>query len=158
MTKRYIDNSDMLREIKLSKERESITPALAKMFLRMTHEIARRDKFRNYCYLDEMKGSALLQLSRVWHKFDESKYDNPFAYFTTVIERTFWNVREKEKSVEMTKNLAYTANGMLGSYEYEELMRNGSSQYGLTSKQPSFSDDNTAHEPVDTTCRATDGE
>jgi hypothetical protein len=36
-------------------------------------------------YVDEMRGLALLQLSQVGLQFDESKSDNPFAFYTTSI-------------------------------------------------------------------------
>ena len=38
-------------------------------------------------YLDEMKGHALLQLSQVGLQFDESKSDNPFAFYTSCVKR-----------------------------------------------------------------------
>ena len=36
-------------------------------------------------YNDEMQGQALLQLSQIGLQFDESKSDNPFAFYTTAI-------------------------------------------------------------------------
>jgi len=48
-------------------------------------------------YVEEMKGQALLQLSQIALQFDESKGDNPFAFYTTVIRNCFTRVLHSEK-------------------------------------------------------------
>lgn len=48
-------------------------------------------------YLDEMKGQALLQLSQVGLQFDEYKSDNPFSFFSKVLEHSFTRVLNLEK-------------------------------------------------------------
>lgn len=37
-------------------------------------------------YIDEMRSQALLQLSQIGLQFDESRSDNPFAFYTTIIK------------------------------------------------------------------------
>jgi hypothetical protein len=48
-------------------------------------------------YIDEMKGQAILQLSQVGLQFDESKSENPFAYFTSVVNNSFTRILNLEK-------------------------------------------------------------
>jgi ribonucleoside-triphosphate reductase len=48
-------------------------------------------------YLEEMKNQSLLQLIQVGLKFDESRSQNPFAYYTTTMTNSFTGVFHKEK-------------------------------------------------------------
>lgn len=48
-------------------------------------------------YNDEMRGQALLQLSQIGLQFDESKSQNPFAYYTAAITNSFTRVLNIEK-------------------------------------------------------------
>jgi len=43
-------------------------------------------------YVDEMRSFSLLQLSKVGLQFDESKSDNPFAFYTQIIKNCFRRV------------------------------------------------------------------
>ena len=51
-------------------------------------------------YLSEMKGQALLQLSQFALYFDESKSENPFAYYTQTIANSFTKIWHDEKKVQ----------------------------------------------------------
>lgn len=48
-------------------------------------------------YNDEMKGQAIVQLSQVGLQFDESKSNNPFAYYTQTITNSFVRIINIEK-------------------------------------------------------------
>lgn len=48
-------------------------------------------------YVDEMRSHALLQLSQIGLQFDESKSDNPFAFYTTAIKNCFTRVLNLER-------------------------------------------------------------
>jgi hypothetical protein len=48
-------------------------------------------------YNDEMRGNAMLQLAQVALQFDESKSDNPFAFYTQIIKNSFRRVLNIEK-------------------------------------------------------------
>lgn len=48
-------------------------------------------------YNDEMKGQAILQLAQIGLQFDESKSDNPFAYYTAAVTNSFVRVINIEK-------------------------------------------------------------
>lgn len=48
-------------------------------------------------YIEEMKGQAILQLSQIGLQFDESKSENPFAYYTAAVTNSFTRILNIEK-------------------------------------------------------------
>jgi hypothetical protein len=44
-----------------------------------------------------MKGQAILQLSHIGLQFDESKSENPFAYYTAAVTNSFTRILNIEK-------------------------------------------------------------
>jgi hypothetical protein len=110
-----------------------MTNKLAHMFMKLCERYATRSNWRGYTYNDEMRSQALLQLSYIGLKFDESKSQNPFAYYTAAVTNSFTRVLNIEKRnqnirddiLEMNGlNPSYTRQGMSGGYsgggEYEE--------------------------------------
>lgn len=72
------------------------------MFMLLIDKYGNRYNWRGYSYLDDMKGQARLQLSKVCLMFNEAKNQerpNPFAYYTTTIQRCFSSVLKDEKKV-----------------------------------------------------------
>lgn len=112
-----------------SRDHGNMTPKLAHMFIKLCERYATRSNWRGYTYNDEMRGQALLQLSQIGLQFDESKSQNPFAYYTAAITNSFTRVLNIEKRnqnlrddiLEMNNlNPSYTRQGMSGgggSYE-----------------------------------------
>ena len=67
------------------------------MFIKLCQRYGTRSNWRGYTYNDEMQGQALLQLSQIGLQFDESKSQNPFAYYTATITNSFTRVLNMEK-------------------------------------------------------------
>lgn len=84
-------------EGKFSKEHGRITENLGKMYLKLAERYAQRSNWRGYTYVEEMKGQAILQLSHIGLQFDESKSENPFAYYTAAVTNSFTRVLNIEK-------------------------------------------------------------
>lgn len=82
---------------KFSKDHGRITENLGKMFIKLSERYAQRSNWRGYTYIDEMKGQAILQLSQVGLQFDESKSENPFAYYTAAVTNSFTRILNIEK-------------------------------------------------------------
>lgn len=80
-----------------SKDHGQITKKLAKMYLMLCEKYALRFNWRGYTYVDEMKASAILQLTYVGLRFNEAKSQNPFAYYTAAINNSFCRVLNTEK-------------------------------------------------------------
>jgi len=82
---------------KFSKEHGRITENLGRMFIKLSERYAQRSNWRGYTYNEEMRGQAILQLSQIGLQFDESKSENPFAYYTAAVTNSFTRVLNIEK-------------------------------------------------------------
>lgn len=99
-----------------SKDHGKITPKLAHMFIKLCERYATRSNWRGYTYNDEMRGQALLQLSYMGLRFDESKSSNPFAYYTAAITNSFTRILNIEKRNQNMRDDILEANGMTPSF------------------------------------------
>jgi hypothetical protein len=79
------------------KDHGRITENLGKMFIKLSDRYAQRSNWRGYTYIEEMKGQAILQLSQIGLQFDESKSENPFAYYTAAVTNSFTRILNIEK-------------------------------------------------------------
>ena len=105
-----------LKKGKFDKDAGQITPTLARMMLKLCERYATRGNVRGYTYNDEMKGQAILQLTQIGLQFDESKSDNPFAYFTAAVTNSFVRVINIEKRNQNIRDDILEMNGMNPSY------------------------------------------
>ena len=80
-----------------SKDHGRATNKLAMMWLKLVDRYATRGNVRGYTYNDEMKGQAIVQLAQIGLQFDESKSNNPFAYYTAAVTNSFVRVINLEK-------------------------------------------------------------
>jgi hypothetical protein len=101
---------------KFSKDHGQITNTLARMYIKLCERYATRGNVRGYTYNEEMKGQAILQLTQIGLQFDESKSDNPFAYFTAAVTNSFVRVINIEKKMQNIRDDILEMNGMSPSY------------------------------------------
>ena len=101
---------------KFSVDHGKMTNTLAKMFLLLTQRYGTRGNWRGYTYNDEMQGQALMQLSQIGLQFDESKSDNPFAYYTAAITNSFTRILNVEKKNQSLRDDILMENGMMPSH------------------------------------------
>ena len=92
------------------------TDKLAMMWLKLVDRYATRGNVRGYTYNDEMKGQAILQLSQIGLQFDESKSNNPFAYYTAAVTNSFVRVINLEKRNQNIRDDILEMNDMNPSY------------------------------------------
>jgi len=98
------------------KDAGQITNTLARMMIKLCERYATRGNVRGYTYNDEMKGMAILQLTQIGLQFDESKSDNPFAYFTAAVTNSFVRVINTEKRNQNIRDDILEMNGMNPSF------------------------------------------
>ena len=99
-----------------SKDHGEMTMKLANMFIKLCERYATRSNWRGYTYNEEMRGQALLQLSQIGLQFDESKSDNPFAYYTAAITNSFTRVLNIEKKNQAIRDDILEMNGLNPSW------------------------------------------
>jgi hypothetical protein len=111
---------------KFSKDHGKITENLGRMFIKLSERYAQRSNWRGYTYIDEMKGQAILQLSQIGLQFDESKSENPFAYYTAAVTNSFTRILNLEKKSQNIRDDLLEEAGLTpsltrqNSHEYAE--------------------------------------
>ena len=100
---------------KFSKEHGRITENLGKMFIKLSERYAQRSNWRGYTYVEEMRGQAVLQLSQIGLQFDESKSENPFAYYTAAVTNSFTRVLNIEKKTQNIRDDMLESHGLTPS-------------------------------------------
>ena len=114
-----------LNQGKFSKDHGQMTNNLARMFIKLCERYATRGNVRGYTYNDEMKGQAILQLTQIGLQFDESKSDNPFAYYTAAVTNSFVRIINLEKRNQNIRDDILEMNGMNPSWTRQNSGGNG---------------------------------
>jgi len=99
-----------------SRDHGTMTRKLAMMFMKLCERYATRSNWRGYTYNEEMRGQALLQLSQIGLQFDESKSQNPFAYYTAAITNSFTRILNIEKKNQSIRDDILEMNGLNPSW------------------------------------------
>ena len=99
-----------------NKDHGQFTNKLAKMFMKLCERYATRSNVRGYTYNDEMRGQAILQLTQIGLQFDESKSNNPFAYYTAAVTNSFVRVINIEKRNQNIRDDILEMNNFNPSY------------------------------------------
>ena len=93
-----------------------MTNKLAMMFMKLVEKYGRKGNWRGYTYNDEMQCQALLQLSQIGLQFDESRSENPFAYYTAAVTNSFTRILNTEKRNQNIRDDLLIMHGSLPSY------------------------------------------
>jgi len=94
----------------------NVSDELARMFLKLCERYATRSNWRGYTYVDEMRSQAILQLTIMGLQFDESKSQNPFAYYTAAITNSFTRILNTEKRSQVIRDDLLVNAGYTPSY------------------------------------------
>lgn len=125
-----------LEKGKFNKDHGQITNNLARMYIKLCERYATRGNVRGYTYNDEMRGQAILQLTQIGLQFDESKSDNPFAYFTAAVTNSFVRIINIEKRNQVIRDDLLEMNGMNPSYT-----RMGEGEHAAAIRRNELADD-----------------
>ena len=99
-----------------SKDHGRATNKLAMMWMKLVDRYATRGNVRGYTYNDEMQSQALMQLSQIGLQFDESKSENPFAYYTAAITNSFTRILNLEKKNQNIRDDIMEMNNLMPSF------------------------------------------
>jgi hypothetical protein len=105
-----------LQDGEFSEDHGNITNKLARMYIMMCEKYAMKFNWRGYTYNDEMRNSAILQLTYVGLRFNEAKSANPFAYYTAAITNSFCRVLNTEKRNQNIRDDILEMNGLNPSW------------------------------------------
>jgi hypothetical protein len=86
------------------------------MYIKLCERYATRGNVRGYTYNDEMRAQAILQLTQIGLQFNESKSNNPFAYFTAAVTNSFVRIINIEKKNQNIRDDILEMNDMAPSY------------------------------------------
>ena len=114
----YLNNKDILVEVKKSREKGEMTPKLANMLTLLCNRYSKRANFINYPYNDDMQSYAMLMLVRTWKSFDPEKGSNPFAFFTQCIKHSFIQYLNQEKRQRNIRDQLLVDMGMTPSFNF----------------------------------------
>jgi hypothetical protein len=107
-----------------SKTNGQATNNLAMMWMKLCERYATRGNVRGYTYNDEMRGQAILQLAQIGLQFDESKSQNPFAYYTAAVTNSFVRIINIEKRNQNIRDDILEMNGMNPSWSRQNANEN----------------------------------
>jgi DNA-directed RNA polymerase specialized sigma subunit len=93
----YVRNADLLPAVIEAKELGKVTNKLISMIQLIAERYSRKGSFGGYSFREDMVSSAVENLCKNALKFDHVKYNNPFAFYTTAIHRSFLQYMAEEK-------------------------------------------------------------
>lgn len=100
-----------------------LSEGLVVQIIMLVSRYAKSGNWASYTFRDEMESATLLQLFETALKFEETKSDNVFAYFTTIASNRFTYILNKEKDQRMIKSKLMQMAGYDATYneqvEYE---------------------------------------
>ena len=107
---------DGLQNGTFDREHGRMTENLAKMFMLLVDNLSYKGNWRGYSYTDEFRNNALVHLMQVGLQFDESRSDNPFAFFTQIIKHVFTRVLNLEKRQQSIRDDLLIFSGVQPSF------------------------------------------
>jgi DNA-directed RNA polymerase specialized sigma24 family protein len=102
--KKYVDNAQLLEEIRATQKHGKISDELHLMFWKMCNKIINRPRFSRYTdeWKEDMISTAYVKCLGTICKFSPDR-TNPFSYYTTVITNCFLdclNAEKKQKNIK----------------------------------------------------------
>ena len=113
-TPHYINNKEFHNEMVawLDSGVPKIPDCLARKFLLLVERYGNSAGWRNYTWLDEMKGDAIIDILRYAKNYNPEKYQNPLAYFTQYAWSAFVRRMYKEEKNYLDR-LKYIQNSIM---------------------------------------------
>jgi len=97
--------------------------------MKLCERYGTRANWRGYTYNDEMQSQALMQLSQIGLQFDESKSENPFAYYTAAITNSFTRILNIEKKNQNIRDDLLEHNNMMPSFTRQNANATNTQEY-----------------------------
>jgi hypothetical protein len=114
MKKNYVNNPDLLKEMKIyvegysiaknkGEEPPKVSNYIGECILLIANRLANKPNFSGYSFKEEMISDGIENCLMYLHNFNPEKSNNPFAYFTQIIKFAFIRRIQKEKKQHYVK-------------------------------------------------------
>lgn len=107
MSKNYVNNTELLQEIIISKQNGELTDTAVNMLLLMVDRIQMKFSYEDHADKEDCRAAAIESFLCAWHKCDTTR-SNPFSWFTQVIKNGMyagWNELVKRRADFSTSNI-----------------------------------------------------
>lgn len=131
----YLTNAQLLDAIQEARAAGKLTDRLAGMLHLLAERYSYSSNWANYSFREDMVAAAVLNLCVNWHKFDPEKGDNPFAFYTTAVYRSFLSQLAEEKKHRDIRDELLVDQGANPSFSYQD---RHASKAGGTSDDTAF--------------------
>ena len=102
-TKIYLSNKELYKELIICKAKGKLSKELTNMFMLIAKGIIKKRFYNDPDDKYDAYQSALLDMCRFYHNFDEDRFDNAFAYITEIGKRAMaksWNKMHNPYSLD----------------------------------------------------------
>lgn len=139
----YVNNPDFLQALKNyknicdlatkdGKELPRIPNYIGECIYEISKRIATRKNFSGYPFIQDMIMDGVETCFRYIDRFNTEKYDNPFAFFSTVIWRAFLQrIAKEKKELYIKYKHSMMIHGGGGAFESDSYSGMGISNYNL---------------------------
>lgn len=94
---KYVTNAQLLEGYRRCKPSGELDGPFALLLKQIAEHYSHKSNWGGYSYREDMASAAALNLYRNWHKFDEGKGGNAFAYYTQCCYHVFVQYIGNEK-------------------------------------------------------------
>ena len=124
-TKFYVDPKEFDDQIIAYYNSGILNNELAEMVSKIAHKLSYAPNFINYSYREEMVGDGIIRMFKALmsKKYNHTKGNNPFSYFTRIAFNAFRNRIKKEKHIHETHE-RYQNEFIAFSENYSNMMKN----------------------------------
>lgn len=121
----YVTNAQLLAEIQACKTAGKLSNKLAGYLNLIAERYSYSPSFGGYSFREDMVSFAVVNLVANWHKFDPAKSDNPFAFYTTAVYRSFLQYLADEKKQRDIRDELLVDAGANPSFSFQERSKGG---------------------------------
>lgn len=109
--------------------RPQIPDYIGSCFLKLSTRISFKPNYVNYPFKDEMISDAYFTCVKYIQNFNSERSENPFSYFTSIVENCFKQRIAKEKKQLVIKDRLLEAKGFSEVFSEDNSEGNNSSDY-----------------------------
>jgi hypothetical protein len=129
----YVNNKDFLAaltkykaSVNAAKESNKPVPLvpnyIAECLMLIANRLSTKPNFASYQFRQDMIMDGIEDSLKYLHNFDETRFDNPFAYFTTVIKQAFLaRIAKEKKQLYVKYKNSHNLLSSSGTYEGDEV-------------------------------------